>query len=226
MATITVGTIKTRARNKADMVNSNFIGETELLAYVNESYFAFYDLMVSRFEDYNLGDPTSFTISSGSSTHTVDADFYKLVGIDKSYGGDRWYPLRSTPWRSRNRKYSGYIGRGQYPMVSYRLTGTKIRFTPEDSAAGDYRYWYIPLATALTQDSDTIERYNGFEELVVIDTAIKMLAKEESDINYLLMERQRLEARILEMAQQRDINEPGRIEEVEAESYQDGESFW
>ena len=215
MATITVATIKTRARQKADMVGSNFISDSELLAYVNEAYFSFYDLMVSRFEDYNLGDPVSFTISSGTPYYTVDADFYKLVGVDRSLGGGRWYPLRLTPWRSRNRYQTGFSQYGLYPKVGYRLIGNKIRFTPEDQSPGDYRYWYIPLATALTDDADTIERYNGFEELVVIDTAIKMLAKEESDINYLLMERQRVENRIKDMAQQRDLSEQGRIEEVD-----------
>ena len=122
---------------------------------------------------------------------------------------------RPTPWRSRNRYQTGFSQYGLYPKVGYRLIGNKIRFTPEDQSPGDYRYWYIPLATALTDDADTIERYNGFEELVVIDTAIKMLAKEESDINYLLMERQRVENRIKDMAQQRDLSEQGRIEEVD-----------
>jgi len=216
MATITVGTIKTRARQKADLVGSNFISDTELLAYVNEAFFAWYDVLVSRFEDYNLGDPTSFTISAGTPYYDLPADFYKLAGVDRSIdNGNHYHALRPSPWRSRNRHTASYTSYGLYPRIGYRVTGNKLRFVPEDQSPGSYRLWYIPLATALTQDSDTIERYNGFEELIVIDTAMKMLAKEESDLSYLNMERQRVENRMIQMMQQRSLEGSGCIEEVE-----------
>lgn len=225
MATITVSDIKTRARQKADMVGSNFISDPEILNYINEAYSNFYDIIVSRFEDYNLGDPTSFTISSGTPYYSLPSDFYKLVGVDRSLGGDRYFPLRPYPWRSRNRYQASFSRYGSYPRIGYRVTGTKLRLVPEDQSPGDYRLWYIPLATVLTSDSDTIERYNGFEELVVVDTAIKMLAKEESDISYHMMERQKIEQRIKEMAQLRDINESDRIEEVDRAQYDEDYYF-
>lgn len=221
MATITVADIKTRSRQKADMVNSNFIGDPEHLAYINEAWFAFYDLVVESFEDYNLQDPTPFTISSGSSTYDLPSDFYKLVGVDRSTGGaGEYYPLENYPWRSRNRYQTNFSRYGN-PRVGYRLTGSKLRLVPENMAEGNYRLWYIPLATALDDDADTIERYNGFEELIVIDTAIKMLGKEESDVSLLLLERKRVEERMQRMLIDRDIANSDRIEEVHESFYDD-----
>lgn len=224
MATVTVSTLKTRAKQKADMVNSSFIDDTvELLAYINEAYFNFYDLITSSFEDYNLTGPTSFSISSGN-TYTLPSDFYKLVGVDRSLGGGDYYALNRFSWSKRNRySRSNYYSGTTTKRLMYRITATELRILPEQDAIGDYQLWYIPLATALTQDSDTIERYNGFEELIVIDTAIKMLSKEESDVNLLLMERQKQEQRLQKMLIDRDIANADRVEDAyeEYEFYED-----
>lgn len=213
MATITVATIKTRARQKADMVNSNFISDAELLNYINEAYFSWYDEIVSAFEDYNLGDPTEFTLASGVSTQTLANDFYKLVGVDRTEGGNRWYALEQYAWRRRNRFGAYYRPYSGYPKVQYRLTGNVLRFTPPDACEGSYRYWYIPIATAFTDDADTLERYNGFEEMLITDVAIKMLGKEESDVSLLMNERNRQRARMENMLIERDLANAGRIEE-------------
>lgn len=221
MATITVAKIRARADQKADMVGSNFVTFPEQLAMINEAYFSFYDLIVSRFEDYNLGTPTSFSLASGVSSYPLPSDFYKLAGVDRQTGTNKFYPLRNYPWRSRNRFQASFSQFGLHPRIGYRLIGPNLTFVPDDQAQGDYRLWYIPLPTELVLESDTFERYNGFEELVVIDTAIKMVAKEESDISYLMTERQRIEARIQEMLLDRDINDGERIEEVDRGSYGD-----
>jgi hypothetical protein len=215
MATIAVSDIETRARQKADLVNSNFISAAEILAYVNEAFFNFYDLITHSFEDYNLTGPTSFSISSGANTYTLPADFYKLVGVDRSLGGGDYYALDRYSWSRRNRySRSNYYNGTRVNRLMYRITGSDLRVLPEQDAPGDYQLWYIPLATALTSTSDTIERYNGFEELIVIDTAIKMLSKEESDVSLLLMERQKQEKRLQKMLIDRDIASSDRIEDA------------
>lgn len=221
MPTITVALIRTRADQKADMVNSNYISSSEQLAMINEAYYSFYDLIVSRFEDYNLGTPTDFTLASGVSSFPLPSDFYKLAGVDRKTSTTEFYPLRNYPWRSRNRSQSGIARYGLYPRVGYRMIGPNLTFVPPDQSQGDYRLWYIPLPTELVLESDTFERYNGFEELVVIDTAIKMLAKEESDVSYLMSERARIEDRMRDMLLDRDINDGERIEEVDRGYYDD-----
>lgn len=215
MATMTVANIRTAADFKADMTNSNFVSSAEQLTYINAAYRSFYDIITSRFEDYNLGTPTSFTIASGASTYTLASDFYKLAGIDRSTGNGEFYPLRNYPWRSRNRYQASFSRYGLHPRIGYRVMGQRIQFLPEDQAPGDYQIWYIPLPTALALETDTVEGYNGFEELVIINTAIRQLMKEESDVSLLMAERQMEMERMKEMLIDRDINDGNRIEEVD-----------
>ena len=66
----------------------------------------------------------------------------------------------------------------------------------------------------MTSDSDTVNGVNGWEEYIVVDTAIKMLAKEESDTRYLERQRERLLQRIEVMAQNRDYDQPESITDV------------
>jgi hypothetical protein len=220
MSSVTLLQIKDRARQKADMENSNFIEDPELLNYINEAYYTWYDMIVEVFEDYYLNDdPTEFTLASGESTIDLPADFYKLAGIDKaiSTSGDKFYALKKTLWRQRNQVQNRFSYYGLQPQITYRIFKDKIKMTPPDAAGGTYRLYYIPLATALVLDTDVIETYNGFENLLIIDVAIKMLNKEESDPSMLLMERQRLEMKMTTMLVDRDINNGECIEDTNSE---------
>ncbi len=219
MTTVTVAELRVRCDEKADMVNSNFIGAAEQLRLINVAYRKFYDIITSSFEDYNLGEPTTFTIAPGASTFTLPSDFYKLAGVDRSndLGANptRYYPLRNTPWRSRNRYQTSFSTQGRGPRVGYRMTGNLLRLTPIEQAPGQYRIWYYPFAEKLIEEADTIEGYNGFEELVVIDVALNMVNKEESDLSLLLLERREQQERMQNLLVDRDINDGERIEEVD-----------
>ena len=220
--TVTLAQIKQRAREKADMVNSNFIEDPELLNYINEAYFTWYDLVVAAFEDYYLSaDPFEISLSSGTSTIDLPTDFYKLAGIDRATSPtaneDGFYPLKKTLWRGRNQTHNRWSYWGLQPSVTYRLFKDKIQLTPKDAAGGTYKVWYIPVATPLALDQDSIDTYNGFEDLLIIDVAIRMLNKEESDPSMLLLERQRLEAKMQEMLIDRDINNGEVVEDVNAD---------
>jgi len=218
--TVTLGQIKQRAREKADMVNSNFIEDPELLNYVNEAYFTWYDLVVEAFEDYYLSDePFEITLAAGTSVIDLPDDFYKLAGLDRAVSviGDRFYPLRKTLWRGRNQTEDRFSYYGLQPTVTYRIFSKKIQLTPKDAAGGAYKLFYIPVAIPLVDDLDEIDTYNGFENLLIIDVAIKMLAKEESDPSLLLMERERLEMKMKEMLIDRDINNGEVVEESNAD---------
>jgi hypothetical protein len=87
---------------------------------------------------------------------------------------------------------------------------------PTDSATGTYRLWYVPVYTPLVSDSDTIDGVNGWEEYVIVDAAIKMLAKEESSTTHLDQQKQALIDRVEQMAQNRDMDQPEVIADVTA----------
>lgn len=210
--------IKTRARERSDMVNSQFISDSELTSMINASYAELYDLLVQTYEDYFITGPTAFTLVSGDEgVYSLPSDFYKLKGVDAG-GSGNWFELYPFNWNTRNarnrnlsRVYTGDIDK------TYRLIGSNLRIEPDDNATGSYQLWYIPSYTALVSDSDSIDSNitrNNWEEYIVIDVAMKMLVKEESDIRPLTVEKQAMKRRIESAAGERDIDQPERVSDV------------
>lgn len=213
--TVTLAQLKTQIRERADMENSTFISDTELLSYINLSYAELYDLLVSRFEDYYTLS-TNLTISSGSSV-ALPTDFYKLRGVDLRLdsSGNSWSAVPKFNFNNRNTR-SANVSRllsGQF-NTSYRIVGSDLHMVPTDNATGTYRLWYVPVYTPLASDSDTLDGVNGWEEYIIVDAAIKMLAKEESSTTHLDQQKQALIDRVEQMAQNRDMDQPEVIADV------------
>lgn len=225
--TVTLADIKTQARQRADMENSEFISDSELLSYINSSYAELYDLIVSRFEDYYV-ESTELTITSGNSTITLPSDFYKLKGLDRKYGSSTEYcTVERFDWKSRNQRNSS-VARSSLGVsnTSYRIVKDEIRILPEADAPGTYRLWYIPTFTRLSDDADTVDGVNGWEEYIVIDAAIKMMQKEESDVSVLAAQKNMIVKRVEDMAQQRDADMPETISDVQSLGWEQGFLPW
>lgn len=225
VSTETLANLRLRVREQADMVNSDFVSEEELTRYIQQSYRKLYNLVITAFGDWYTQDPVSFTISSGNE-YTLDTDFYKLVGVDHDYNGN-WVEIRSFNFNERNKRNSAPTAYGYHPILRYRLIGDKLRFIPTDQATGDFRYWYIPKPNVPVDDTDTIEGYNGWDQYIVLDAAIKCLVKEETDVTELMQERAQAEQDILINAQTRDEGDTETVEDVS--SYydnSDGDVYW
>lgn len=213
MSTVSLSTLRTRVRETADMEKSKFVSDATLNRFINASAARFHDMVTKAYEDYFLADPVSFTLASGEYQQTLATDFYKLVGVDYFLGGS-WVEVNKFNFHKRNITSANIVNRVYHPSIRYRLMGSKLVFAPMDDAAGTYRYWYNPLYTPMTSDTDTIDGYNGWDEWVVVDSAIKCLRKEESDTSELVLERKELETAIFESAQNRDAGEPEQIADV------------
>jgi len=153
------------------------------------------------------------TTSTVTTTHpcTLPFDFFKLLGVDAQVNG-YWRSLEPLDWSRRDTYYNHLGTWSDYANVVYSIEGPIIRLFPEPGSAYNVKLWYIPYAAVLDKDSDTFDGINGWEHYVVLDTAISMLAKEESDIRPLMAERQEIEALIDELASTRDEGAPWRIE--------------
>ena len=200
--------LRTESRQRADQENSDFISDAELTGYINASYGEWYDIIVSRFEDYFTLD-VELTIASGSSTLTLPTDFHKLRGVDFKLSNNDFYNLQKFNFNQRN-VYSNRnltrIATNRFNRV-YRIIGSSdVQVLPEDNAPGTYKLWYVPIFTPLVSDSDTVNGYNGWEEYIIVDAAIKMMQKEESDVSVLMVQKQALLERIQSAAQNRDFD--------------------
>lgn len=210
---VSVDTLRTRAKQRSDMENNDHVSPSEWIMYINAGYKELYDILVSKFEDYYT-TTASLTVSSGSSTGSLPTDFYKLRGIDRALGGGDYYALLPFSFEKRNSR--GYSARlySLQPDIRYRLVGSSIHFSPGDQAAGDYRIWYVPVATDLTAASDTIDNVNGFETYIELSAAIQAVIKGEQDPQAFIMERELVRKRIEEMASNRDVGEVETISDV------------
>tara|TARA_R110002126_G_scaffold172712_6_gene321517 strand:- start:2861 stop:3547 length:687 start_codon:yes stop_codon:yes gene_type:complete len=212
--TTTLAQLRTRARERSDQENSTFVSPTELLSYINASYQELYDILVGKYEDYYTTKTTS-VIASGDSTITLPTDFYKLRGIDFKLDTNTWVAVGKFNFIERNVLNRSIVRRGAgFRETQYRVIGGEVQIEPEDSADGTYRIWYTPLPTLLSAETDTIDGIQGWEEYVIIDVAIKMMAKEESSTTHLEREKAAMLTRIESMAANRDSGQPETISDT------------
>lgn len=215
---VTLAELKTLARQRADMVNSQFVSDSELTSYINASIAELHDLLIAAYNEEYVMEEYVWT-SDGNINYALPADFYKLRGVDARLGssGD-WATVKRYNFNRRNEQQNSFawnmLG---LPYMEYRLVGSNIRFNRTPATSTEFRIFYHPKAVKLVNDTDQYDDVNQFSEYVVVDAAIKMLQKEESDVSVLMAQKMALKQRIEAMAQNRDANEPESVTDIYAE---------
>lgn len=215
---ITLAQLKSQARDRADMVNSQFVSDNELVNYINGSIAELHDLLIAAYDnDYFITEYTFSTVS-GTDSYALPADFYKLRGIDSRVGADQWFTLQPFNFNERNSKNEllSYLAYGN--NFRYRIMGSDLIFSPVPQGVYSIKLWYIPVATKLSSDSDTLNDLNQFSEYVIVDAAIKMANKEEADVSVLAAQKAELKRRIEVMAQNRNADKSESISDIYAEN--------
>ncbi len=203
--------LRSMTRQRSDQENSLFVGNDELDRYIQDSYAELYALLAGKNQDYYVAEPYEFTLASAVSSTALPDDFYKLLGVDVSLGGGRWKEL--DPFNFNERNATTRFSRGQARRL-YRTLGDSLHIVPAESAAGDYRLWYVPtcpvLATTLALDATS----DKWRDYIVIDAAIKCLGKEESDTTTHERAKINLIKRIEDEAASRDVGRSARVQDV------------
>lgn len=210
--TITLATLRTRVRERADLVNSQFIADSELNGYIDLSYSGFYDLLIEE-ENYYFGTSSSAVVSSGN-TIALPSNFYRLVGLDDMTTPDYPLTVRKFNFAERNDFRNMYLTLSNYSDVFYNIFGSNILLEPSTLAQKTYKLWYIPHRTILSADGDTVDSVNGWIEWVILDAAIKCLLKEESDVKPLMIAQKEVYERITKAKGKRDSVGPDKIARV------------
>lgn len=221
---ISLSDLRSRARERADMEDSQFVTDTELNYYINSSIAELHDILVQSYgEDYFI-DSVTFQTVSGQESYSLSSiftnnDFYKVRGVDAKLNGDDWFTLKPFNFNERNRfQHFGvwdYLG---ITNVRYRFLGSDLRLSPPPDSITDVRIWYIPKSTELVNDSDTFDDINYYAEYVIVDAAIKMLTKEETDATVLINQKAALKRRIEEASNNRDAGDPESISDIYIEN--------
>lgn len=215
-STFTLDKIRLAAQQKADMENSDFISVDEWNANITRSYKELYDLLVSAYgsDYYVASSPFTITTDGVSKLFALPTDFYKLLGVDLSsdISTSQFVTLKPFAFSERNKFNSRGLGLGS--NIRYRLHGNKILFNQIPQAGLTVQIWYIPEPTNLTLDTDTLDGIAGWEEYVLVDSAIKALQKEESDTSDLRASKAQMYQRLVAMANDRDAGMPAVVSDV------------
>ncbi len=213
--------MRTRVRERADMQNTEFVSDSEVNNYVNDGLSELNDLFITKYEEYVVSSVGPLNLSAGQESYNISADFgifnfMKILGIDLNTGG-RVIPMKRFMFSERD-YWTIPNAPWNISVVPYRYSvrGEEIFFFPKSGVAGTITIWYIPQYCKMETDTDTICNFlpylnNGWEEYAVITAAIKCLQKEESDTMPLMQEKAIQLKRIEDVAQNRDVGEPGRI---------------
>lgn len=215
---ITLAQLRVQSRDRADMTNSLFISDSELNNYINASIAELHDLLIGAYSsDYYLMSD-SFSTVANVDTYALPTDFYKLRGVDIAQNSDNWESLRPFNFNERNslNDIPSYTISGNY--FRYRLAGDNIVFNPMPVGIYNIRLWYTPVATKLVADNDILKDLNQYSEYVIVDAAIKMMQKEESDVSVLMAQKGDIRKRIENMAQNRDSGQPESVSDIYAEN--------
>lgn len=200
---VTLLQVRTEVRQRTHYENSGFVTDTELNGWINRSAKELYDLLVTTFEAYNLSNADS-AIASGN-TFAVPADFYKLLGVDYIVAlPDQLQALPRIGWQERNGSRYGYD-----------LRGSNVHILPYSWAAGrTFRLSYVPVLATLAADGDSFDGIDGYEEYVILDVCLKILAKAERDGTSFAQAKAAMKERIQASAHNRDAGEPPHVADV------------
>jgi hypothetical protein len=217
---VTFADLILEAKDRADMNNSNLVSLPMWKKYINKSKDALYDLLVKAYgNDYYTKDtPHSITTISGVDKYALPTDFYKTVKVELYIDQDNQIRLRKFS-HSENRPYYYIYRQNNVRGYFYREIGNYLFLSPTPAASEIIRLWYIPLSTNLVNDADELQGFNGWEEFIIIDSAIKAKRKEESDTQELMIDKRDIIDRLTTMAESRNISEPCRIQDTERQNY-------
>lgn len=213
--TMTLATLRTAIRQRSDMVNDQFVSDSELNSYINQSYFELYDLLVQKYGDnYYVASPYTFTTDGTNQLFSLPSDFYKLLGVDLALSAtnDSYVTIRPFNFSDRNRyavpNFQSFYG---VTNMRYRLNGNKLWLTPTPSSGQSIRLWYVPTLTTLASDSDTVDGISGWTEYIIVDACIKALTKQETDVSVYVLQKAELIKRIESAAENRDAGNPATV---------------
>ena len=208
MATVTLTTLRTRVRERADQVGSSFIADsaTGLDAYINEANQKLHGMLVEALGEEYVSSTSAFTTVAGTSDYALPTGFYKLYGVDLSYHG----VMRSLKRYERPERNT-YREMRPEALPRYSLVGGNLRLYPSSTNGLTGAILYAPEATVLVNAGDSVAYPNGWERFIVLDAAIQALLKEESSVTALVNEREMVIREIAAAKENRDMATPKQV---------------
>lgn len=214
-ANVTLGEMKTRARELADMQTSNqsqaFITDAELVRHLNRGVKQLYQkLIIARGDEY-YSKSTTFPSVANQATYALPADFMSLLMLAITDGQIVRPVPKFTMKQWADLRYLQNVTNNDSSVLRYRIVGPNIEIRPQPSSSSyTFTMYYLPACTTLVADGDSFDGINGWEDWAVYNAAVDMLNKEESfeQAQSLMLQQRQLEDQIAALAGARDASMP------------------
>lgn len=231
-AAVSLAAMVTSVRRRTNLErNFNFIPDIEIVEYINEACQDLYDLLceLGGQEWYRKTWPIVTRIASGDDpgdTYPLPPDFYKLTSAEIVYNVGVTRPI--DPYMEKERAaYTLLTGWSIGALAWYRMIGKdKIRFIPAPAAQYTVNLNGYPVFQRLTATYtdatgkqilnalDSFDGINGWEALVIWKAVAMCQAKQKVDPSLAISRAQELELRIRVAAQNRDMQNAERVQDV------------
>lgn len=212
----TLEQLRDRVRQCANMEDDgDFITDSELSSYINESVAELYDLILETESGEVFVKNHTIPEQVGTYSYRLNSDFYKLASVHYHTGG-RYYSAYNTDPR-RFAEHAANPPEETAPLYYLRfdpVTGVKDLFVFPEVDENNLAITYMPYCPQMSNDDDTWDGFNGWEEYAVVSAAIKCLEKQEQDTAAYQMRLQRLEKRIRSQSAYMDAGLPDIIQRV------------
>lgn len=218
--TFTVAQLRLKIQQRSDIESSRHVPPAEILDYINSSYTELYEILAQSGKHFF--ETTQPLTSSGAATLPLPADHFMTLRVD-------WLPDTNSPpvpvpviQVAEIHRFAKTGSRA----IGHRQVGQTLTFYPAPPAGQSYQHIYIPTCPVLALDTDVVDGVNGWEEFIVVDCAIKIGIKEETDVSVLRGERAELRSRIATAADDRELLETSTVVDVGDTDYERDPAGW
>lgn len=214
---VSLATLVQEARLRADMESSSFVTDTEVGRLVQASGTWLYDLILSAWGERYFFEQSDVTTTASQAYVSLPSDFYRLLKVGWVEGGST-DPLRLEPFQSDEEWSDAYWGSAaswsRTNPPRYQVRGSDYLYLdPTPSSVQTLRVQYVPIMPEIEDTTPVpFQGVHGWDEFIVLDVAIKLRIKEESDVRDLQGERQMQIQRIEGMAPRRDVGRTHKVQ--------------
>lgn len=207
----TLGDMRSDVRLRADLVGNQFVTDSELNEYINQSLAELYDRLVgSRGQEYYAAEQVITT--TGVEAYALPATHYETLYVELENGGTR-FRLGSYSMHERAALIGSSASNPGIP-VAFRILAGNITFLPAPTAGYTIRHWFVPACPRLVSDSDSFDGVDGWEEYAIWRAVAYVQQKEQLDPSFALSFVSSLGQRIDRLAPFRATQNTERVTDV------------
>ena len=201
-------------RRRANLENSDFCTDQEILEYFNQEVTELRGKLRLNEGQVHESSSEDISVTNGTTSYPLPLDFWQLLSVNVTIGG-RVRALEPFMETERADLINGPV----FTTLSsplYRIMGRTIDFLPANQ---DYTATlrYVPSNGRLRLGlipADMFDGYNGFEMAPIYGTVALCLAKEQLDPSFWEGRKMALYKQIDALAAQRDAGRPERVTDV------------